>query len=51
MNRKDFVIVGIIFLAMFTVFKIENEKINSECGNEVTIKKSIERPFIFETYE
>lgn len=51
MNRKDFVIVGIIFLAMFTIFKVENDKVNSECENKVTIKKFIERPFIFEAYD
>lgn len=51
MKRKYFVIVAIIFLMMFTIFKIENEKNNPECGNKMKIGKSIERPFVFETYE
>lgn len=51
MSRTDFVIVGIIFLAMFTIFKVENEKNNPECKNKMKIGKSIERPLIFKAYE
>lgn len=50
MNRKDILLIGIIFLAMFTIFKIENERPHSECKKRVTVK-SMERPYLFETYE
>lgn len=48
MKTKDIIILVIIFLAMFTILKIDNEK---ECKNKLTIKKKLERPFVLEMYE
>ena len=48
MNYKDIVLIAIIFLATFTILKVENQK---ECEQQVSVKKKIERPFILEMYE
>jgi hypothetical protein len=50
MNKKDILLVGIIFLAMFTIFTIENERPELGCKKRVTVK-SMERPYLYESYE
>jgi hypothetical protein len=52
MNSKEFVVIGIIFLAMFTIFKIENDKLLSKSKNGAPVRVlTADRPSIFEMYE
>lgn len=50
MNKKDILVVGIIFLAMFTIFKIENQRPEVGCKKQITVK-STEKPYLYEIYE
>lgn len=48
MKTKEIFILVIIFLAMFTIFEIDNEK---KCKASMPIMKKLERPFALEIYE
>ena len=50
MINKELLVLGVVFLGMFTMFKIENEKIISKCRHDVVIQSS-ERPSLYEIYD
>ena len=50
MISREFLVLGVVFLVMFTMFKVENEKTISKCRKDVVIQ-STERPSLFEIYE
>lgn len=48
MNSKDLIILLVIFLAMFTLFKIDASK---ECNSKSTFKRNTDQVLIFETHD